>query len=431
MEKNTLANKFNKISQFMKKSLLYSFITCIMLAMGMTVRAEIQQKTLINVDFANGIPAGWKVSGGSIVDGALVITAGEEHFLQTPAISLKEAINGGLFKVAIEFAIPAIDASVNYVSGTLDKYYVNAEGEETKTNVGYPFFYNPAGAWASYIPESGWQSQSITSNISAQVCPDQRVSLRMSIPGGTYDFKVKSFVVTCDVEVEEQEEEVPEDKIATLIDEDFSLFPSYNPEDLYNASTDELNAKYTKVPGWKAHGIQSLGGSARLQSRGDYIQTPVFDFNGNGEGKFTVTCKVANPHENATMWIYVDAIYNDQDGQEVKKTGFDKPSSDKGYYVTIQPQDTVEIKKYFVLTKEECPSQTACILFHDAYDGTEFYIDDVKVTMVSNNEAEPDALLEIAPATHSTSDIYNLMGQKVAAKAKGIRIENGKKILQK
>ncbi len=415
----------------MKKTLLYSFITCVMLAVGLSVHAEVQQKTLIDVDFSQGIPAGWKVFGGSVADGCLTISAGEDHFLQTPAIDLKEAINGGFFHVTIEFAIPSIDASVNYVSGTLNKHYVNMDGEETYTNVGYPFFYNPAGAWAGYIPETGWQSQSFDSNISAQVCPDQRIFLRMNIPGGAYDFKVKSFVVTCNIEVEEEEPEIPEDKIATLIDEDFSLFPSPSPSDIYDIITDEINAKYTKLAGWKAHGIQSLGGSARLQARGDYIQTPVFDFTANGEGKFTVTCKVANPHENATMWIYVDAKYTDQNGNEVKKTGLDKPSADKGYYVTIQPQDTVEIKKYFVLTKEECPSQTACILFHDAYDGTEFFIDDVMVTMVNNNETEPDALLEINPVKPATNVIYNLMGQKTDATGKGIRIKNGKKILLK
>ena len=370
----------------MKKNLRSLVSTFVMLLMAQFAMAETETKTVLDLDFSKG-NGGCTIQGGSVSGGVLTVDAADGNYVETPEIDLSVSTDG-VFKATVVFAMPAADASVSYVSAYLDKYYNDANGADVKKNVGYPFLYNPAGPWAGYIPEGGWQTTTFTDNISAQVCPSQKVRLRMYVPGGTTAFKLKSITVTCESEVKVEEEPVEEPEMVTLISEDFSKFTTPSPADLSDATTDVVPAKYTNQPGWKAHGVQSLGGFARLQSSKNYIETPVFDFSANSEGKFTVKCKITNPNAGSYLFMYVKAKYVDASGNVKEVIGFDKPEGKDAYYVTVTNES--DITKYFILSKEECPSQKASVYVEDYYKGSEFYIDDVTVSCLGDNMPEKD-----------------------------------------
>ncbi len=370
----------------MKKNLLSLVSTFVMLFVAQFALAETETRTVLDLDFSKG-NGGCTIQGGAVSGGVLTVDAADGNYVETPEIDLSVSTDG-VFKATVTFAMPAADASVSYVSAYLDKYYNDANGAEVKKNMGYPFLYNPAGPWAGYIPADGWQMTTFTDNISSQVCPSQKVRLRMYVPGGTTAFKLKSITVTCESEVKVEEEPVEEPEMVTLISEDFSKFTTPSPADLSDATTDMVPAKYTNQPGWKAHGVQALGGFARLQSSKDYIETPTFDFSANSEGKFTVKCKITNPNAGSYLFMYVKAKYVDASGNVKEVVGFDKPEGKDAYYVTVSKEEN--ITKYFILSKEECPSQKASVYVEDYYKGSEFYIDDVNISCLGDNVAEKD-----------------------------------------
>lgn len=406
----------------MKKLL---FLATLVLSM-FTASAETETKVLLDVDFAAGIPDGWTTVGDvQVIDGAAVVAAGEDNYILSPVLDLSVAGETGMFRITkLRAGLTAADAEVPYT--TMDVYKEYDEESKSSTTL---MLTGPEGPY-KWNDAEGYNNNTIdlVDNIAAQTCPGQLIRLKFFCKAG-YAFRLKEVRVTCEVEKTDDNPDVtPDEKTVLLIDEDFSLFTLPSPDDLSDAVTDEVPAKYTHQAGWLAHGIIALEGQARLQSTKDYIQTPYFDYSGNTEGRFQVSLILGNPSEITTLYMYIKARYVNAAGETVEVVGRDKPTDTAGYYTTLVPGAEEIITKHFQLSKEECPSQRAAILVHDFYNGSEFIVDDIQVSQVQ--DTTPVGITATQQPT-APAALYNIMGQRVSPTARGLVVKNGKVILKK